>query len=246
MKTPTMRLDRLLANLGYGSRREVGYMVAGGLVVLDGKRLKDPAQRLSLDADLPSRMNVGVAPIDPPPPLTLLMHKPLGVVCSHREPGRSIYELLPERWRRRDPVLSTIGRLDAETSGLLLITDDGALLHRVISPRSHVTKRYHATLARPLTGQEAAAFAAGELVLEGETDPLAPALLEPLSPTTAWLTITEGRYHQVRRMFAAMGNHVESLHRDRVGGLDLPADLAPGDYRIATAGELAEIFLAAQ
>ena len=242
MKTPTMRLDRLLANLGYGSRREVGYMVAGGLVVLDGKRLKDASQRVSLDPDLPSRMNVGAAPIDPPPPLTLLMHKPLGVVCSHREPGRSIYELLPERWRRRDPVLSTIGRLDADTSGLLLITDDGGLLHRVISPRAHVIKRYHATLARPLTGEEAATFAAGTLVLEGETDPLAPALLEPLSPTTAWLTITEGRYHQVRRMFAAVGNHVDSLHRDRVGGLDLPTSLAPGDFRIASFADLEKIF----
>ena len=243
MKTPTMRLDRLLANLGYGSRREVGYMVAGGLVVLDGKRLKDPAQRLSLDADLPSRMNVGAAPIDPPPPLTLLMHKPLGVVCSHREPGRSIYELLPERWRRRDPVLSTIGRLDAETSGLLLITDDGALLHRVISPRSHVKKRYLATLARPLTGQEAAVFAAGDLILEGDTEPLAPALLEPLSSTTAWLTITEGRYHQVRRMFAAVGNHVEALHRDRIGGLDLPDDLPPGEFKRLGPDGQAEIFI---
>lgn len=246
MKIPTMRLDRLLANLGYGSRREVGYMVAGGLVVLDGKRLKDPAQRLSLDPDLPSRMNVGAAPIDPPPPLTLVMHKPLGVVCSHREPGRSLYELLPERWRRRDPVLSTIGRLDADTSGLLLVTDDGALLHRVISPRGHIVKRYHARLAKPLTGEEAAVFAAGDLVLEGETDALAPAVLEPLSPTTAWLTITEGRYHQVRRMFASVGNHVEALHRDRVGGLDLPRELAPGDYRIATADDLARIFAAPQ
>jgi 16S rRNA pseudouridine516 synthase len=143
-------------------------------------------------------------------------------------------------------VLSTIGRLDADTSGLLLITDDGAFLHRVISPRSHVIKRYHATLARPLNGQETAVFAAGDLMLEGDTDPLAPALLEPLSPTTAWLTITEGRYHQVRRMFAAVGNHVDALHRDRVGGLDLPTDLAPGDYRIATAAELAGIFGAAQ
>ena len=241
MTTPTMRLDRLLANLGYGSRREVGYMVAGGLVVLDGKRLKDSAQRLALDPDLPSRMSVGAAPIDPPPPLTLVLHKPLGVVCSHREPGRSIYELLPERWRRRDPVLSTIGRLDADTTGLLLITDDGALLHRVISPRNHVIKRYHATLARPLEGHEAAVFSAGELVLEGETQPLAPALLEPLSPTTAWLTITEGRYHQVRRMFAAVGNHVDALHRDRVGGLDLPRELGPGDYRIASLADLSAI-----
>jgi 16S rRNA pseudouridine516 synthase len=242
MKPPTMRLDRLLANLGYGSRREVGHMVAGGLVVRDGIRLRDPGERLPITPDMPDHIRVGAAPIDPPPPLTLILHKPLGVVCSHKEPGRSVYELLPERWRRREPVLSTIGRLDADTSGLLLITDDGALLHRVISPRAHVTKRYLATLARPLEGHERPAFAAGDLVLEGETAPLAPAALEPLSSTVAHLTITEGRYHQVRRMFAAVGNHVEALHRDRVGGLALPDDLAPGEWRRANADALEAIF----
>jgi 16S rRNA pseudouridine516 synthase len=187
-------------------------------------------------------MRVGAAPIDPPPPFTLILHKPLGVVCSHREPGRSVYELLPERWRRRAPVLSTIGRLDADTSGFLLITDDGGLLHRVISPRNHVAKRYLATLDRPLDGHEGAVFASGDLVLEGEADPLAPAVLEPLSPTAAHLTITEGRYHQVRRMFAAVGNHVAALHRDRIGALDLPAGLAPGDYRPLTDDEAKAIF----
>jgi len=242
MKPPTMRLDRLLANLGYGSRREVGHMVAAGLVVRDGTRLRDPAERLAITADMPDHIRVGAAPIDPPPPLTLILHKPLGVVCSHKEPGRSVYELLPERWRGRDPTLSTIGRLDADTSGLLLITDDGGLLHRVISPRAHVTKRYLATLARPLRGHEGPAFAAGDLVLEGEDGPLAPAVLEPLSPTTAHLTITEGRYHQVRRMFAAVGNHVEALHRDRVGGLTLPKDLPPGGWRQATVDDLSAIF----
>jgi 16S rRNA pseudouridine516 synthase len=245
MKTPTMRLDRLLANLGYGSRREVGHMVAGGLVVLDGKRLRDPGERLAITPDLPEHMMVGAAPIDPPPPLTLILHKPLGVVCSHREPGRSVYELLPDRWRRRDPVLSTIGRLDAETSGLLLITDDGDLLHRVISPRNHVEKRYLATLDRPLKGNEVALFAAGTLVLEGETEALAPARLEPLTETTAFLTITEGRYHQVRRMFAAVGNHVTALHRDRIGGLDLPDDLASGAHRRLGEAEKALIFAGA-
>jgi 16S rRNA pseudouridine516 synthase len=244
VKTPTLRLDRLLANLGYGSRREVGQMVAAGLIRRDGERLRDPGERLPIGPDLPDHLTVGDTPVDPPAPLTLILHKPLDVVCSHREPGRSVYELLPARWRRRDPVLSTIGRLDAETSGLLLITDDGALLHRVISPRAQVAKRYLATLDRPLTGAEGAVFAVGGLILEGETEPLAPAVLEPLSPTTAWLTITEGRYHQVRRMFAAVGNHVVALHRDRIGALDLPDDLAPGDFRRLTTTEQAAIFQA--
>jgi 16S rRNA pseudouridine516 synthase len=236
-----MRLDRLLANLGYGSRREVGYLIANGRVAGDEGRLRDPGERLAVTADLPQRLRVNGTPLDPPPPLTLVLHKPLGVVCSHTEPGRSVYELLPERWRRRVPVLSTIGRLDADTSGLLLITDDGRLLHRVISPRNHVTKRYLATLARPLRGHEGPVFAAGDLVLEGETAPLAPAVLEPLSPTSAWLTVTEGRYHQVRRMFAAVGNHVLSLHRDRIGGLDLPPGLAAGVFAVASPDELAAV-----
>jgi 16S rRNA pseudouridine516 synthase len=100
-----------------------------------------------------------------------------------------------------------------------------------------------ATLDRPLNGDEAATFAAGTLMLEGETTPLAPAVLEPLGSTRALLTITEGRYHQVRRMFAAVGNHVTALHRDRIGGLELPSDLPPGAWRVLTPGEQAALFL---
>jgi len=236
------RLDRLLANLGYGSRREVQGLLRKGAVVFDGAALSDGGQKIPVVPDLPERMTIEGAPVDPPAPLTLLMHKPLGVVCSHREPGRSVFELLPRRWRARMPGLSTIGRLDLDTTGLLLITDDGPLLHRVIAPRSHVTKRYVARLARPLRGDEAAVFAAGTLMLESETEPLAPATLEPLSDTEARLTITEGRYHQVRRMFAAAGNHVEALHRDQIGGLSLPPDLAPGAWRILKPDELSAIF----
>jgi 16S rRNA pseudouridine516 synthase len=236
------RLDRLLANLGYGSRREVTDLVARRQVVLDGAVVKDAGARIAVASDLPARMTVAGQPLDPPAPLTLLMHKPLGVVCSHREAGRSVYELLPARWRARIPALSTIGRLDKETSGLLLITDDGPFLHRVISPRSQVAKRYVATLDRPLNGDEAQAFAAGALMLEGEGEPLAPAVLEPTGPTQALLTITEGRYHQVRRMFAAVGNHVTQLHRDRIGGLELPSTLEAGAWRILTPDEQASIF----
>jgi 16S rRNA pseudouridine516 synthase len=236
------RLDRLLANLGYGSRQSVRHMIANGVVTLDGERLRDGGLKLAVTSELPQHLQVDGAPLDPPAPLTLVLHKPLGVVCSHSEPGRSLYDLLPARWRARDPILSTVGRLDADTSGLIIVTDDGGLLHRIISPKSDVPKRYDVTLADPLTGGEAAVFAAGGLMLDGETRPLLPAMLEPRGPARAWLTIGEGRYHQVRRMFAALGNRVSALHRDRIGALDLPSDLGPGDYRPIAPAELDAIF----
>ncbi|MGZ6013878.1 MAG: 16S rRNA pseudouridine(516) synthase, partial [Caulobacteraceae bacterium] len=206
--------------------------------------LESADQRVALTADLQARLTVQGRPVDPLPGVALMLHKPLGVTCSHKEAGPLVYDLLPARWRRRDPALSTVGRLDKDTSGLLLLTDDGALLHRIISPRSNREKRYRATLARPLKGDEAAAFASGTLMLEGEDKPLLPAALEPLSPTEAVLTITEGRYHQVRRMFAAVGNHVEALHRDRIGGLALPDDLEPGAYRLMTDSDIKTLFSA--
>jgi 16S rRNA pseudouridine516 synthase len=240
--TGAVRLDRLLGNLGYGSRNEMQQLARMGAVTLDGAPLKDASRRISLTPDLPVRLQVDGEPLDPLPGLALMLHKPLGVTCSHKEAGPLVYDLLPPRWRRRDPAISTVGRLDKETSGLLLLTDDGALLHRIISPKHHVTKHYIATLARPLRGDEAALFAAGTLMLEGESKPLAPAVMETLSPTSARVTVTEGRYHQVRRMFAAADNHVETLHRERIGTLVLPPDLAPGAYRQMTAADIAAIF----
>jgi 16S rRNA pseudouridine516 synthase len=135
-----------------------------------------------------------------------------------------------------------VGRLDKETSGLLLLTDDGALLHRIIAPKANVAKRYRVTLDRPLDGTEAAAFASGTLMLEGEDRPLLPVQLEIEDPTHCAVTLTEGRYHQVRRMFAAIGNHVVALHRDRVGGLDLPADLPAGGYRVMGPADVPAVF----
>ncbi|MFA6268120.1 MAG: pseudouridine synthase [Pseudolabrys sp.] len=238
----TLRLDRLLANLGYGSRREVRDLIEAGYVTLDGEAIIDANQRLAVTPDLAQRMTVEDEPLDPPPGLVLMMNKPLGVTCSHKEQGPLVYSLLPERWRRREPALSTVGRLDKETSGLLLLTDDGALLHRIISPRANITKRYDVTLDRPLRGDEAATFSSGSMMLEGEEKPLLPAQFEAVSPTRAYVTITEGRYHQVRRMFAAIGNHVTTLKRDRVGALTLPDDLAPGQYRPLGDTELAQVF----
>ncbi|WP_439575794.1 pseudouridine synthase [Phreatobacter sp.] len=240
-----LRIDRLLANLGYGSRREVQALVAAGQVRLDGDPVRDADGRIALAPDLSERMTVRGRPLDPPPGLILMLNKPLGVTCSHKEAGPLVYSLLPDRWRRREPAISTVGRLDKETSGLLLLTDDGALLHRIISPRSHVPKRYVATLDRPLKGDEAARFASGTMMLEEDEKPLLPAELEVLEPQVARLTIHEGRYHQVRRMFAATGNHVVALHRDRIGGLDLPADLEPGQYRLLGPADITAIFAAA-
>ena len=240
-KTQTLRLDRLLANLGYGSRREVQGLVRAGLVTLDGIVVEDSDQRIAVTRDLSERMRIQGKPLDPPPGLALMLHKPLGVTCSHKEAGALVYSLLPERWRRRDPAISTIGRLDKETSGLLLMTDDGNLLHRVISPRAHIPKCYHVTLDRPLRGDEAEIFAAGTLMLEGEDKPLLPARMEVLSPTSAHLILTEGRYHQVRRMFAAVGNHVTALHRNRIGALALPETLEPGQFRLLDEADLALI-----
>jgi 16S rRNA pseudouridine516 synthase len=238
----TLRLDRLLANLGYGSRKEVQQMARAGWVTLDGAPVTDMGQHVKIGPDLSDRLHLQGHPIDPPPGMAVMMHKPLGVTCSKKEAGALVYDLLPLRWRRREPALSTIGRLDKETSGLLLFTDDGDLLHRVISPKRHVAKRYLAALDRPLSGGEAALFASGGLMLEGEEKPLLPAELEPITPTTALLTIHEGRYHQVRRMFAAVGNHVTALHRDRIGALALPDDLLPGACRVLTGVEVARLF----
>jgi 16S rRNA pseudouridine516 synthase len=241
-KHPTSRIDKLLSSMGYGSRNEVARLAKAGGIVLDGVRLLDATQRIAVAPDLPDRMTVMDTALDPIQGMVILMNKPLGMTCSHKEAGRLVYDLLPDRWRRRDPVLSTIGRLDKETSGLLLMTDDGDLVHRVISPKRHVTKTYRARLARPLEGGEAALFASGQLVLEGEEKPLAPAILTALSATEATLAVTEGRYHQVRRMFAATGNHVEALHREALGGLSLPDDLGDGAWRILTEAEIALIF----
>ena len=164
-----------------------------------------------------------------------MLHKPAGYTCSTTDPGRVVYELLPPRFRLRNPIIAPVGRLDRDTTGLLLLTDDGPLLHRIISPKSRIPKVYEATLARDLTGEEAAVFAAGTLMLRSETTPLEPAVLEPLGPRRARLTVTEGRYHQVRRMFAAAGNHVEALHRTAIGGLGLD-DLAEGKWRLLVPG----------
>lgn len=222
-----VRLDKLLANLGYGNRSEVQRLIGAGEVTVGGDVVKSSDFK-AFHTDVAFKGE----PLDPPMGMVILMHKPLGLICSHDDgEGRLVYDLLPPRWRLRDPKLSTVGRLDKETSGLLLLTDDGALLHRLTSPRHHVAKIYEATLDRPLKGDEGEIFASGTLILNGEKTPCLPAKLTMLDDTHVTLEITEGRYHQVRRMFAAVGNHVTALHRSTFGDLTL-GDLQPGEYRL--------------
>ena len=234
-----MKLVKLIANLGYGSRKDVTAMFRSG-------RITDPDGEVLYTDDAVAHEDIRVDddPLDPPQGLVLMMNKPLGVTCSRKDPGRVVYDLLPPRYSVRSPALSTVGRLDRDTSGLLLFTDDGALLHRIISPRAQVAKVYQATLAQDLRGDEGALFASGTLMLESEKQPLAPASLQALGPRHARLTVTEGRYHQVRRMFAAAGNHVETLERISVGALEL-GDLPLGEWRALDPDEVASIFIPA-
>ena len=158
------------------------------------------------------------------------MNKPNGVICSHDDAGKLIYSLLSERWQRRNPKLSTVGRLDIDTTGAILLTDDGALNHKLTSPKNKVAKIYEATLAEALKGDEVALFASGELILKGEEKPLMSATLEILSEHKARLEIHEGKYHQVKRMFAATGNKVIALHRVSFDGHSVE-ELKAGEYK---------------
>jgi 16S rRNA pseudouridine516 synthase len=231
-----MKLVKYLANLGYGSRKQVALMFREGRVTdAQGEVLyaDDPLDQDNLRID-------GEAP-DPAPGLLVMLHKPVGYTCSTKDPGRIVYDLLPPRYRLRSPLLSTVGRLDRDTSGLLLLTDDGVLLHRIVSPKSKLSKVYEATLANDLRGDETGIFASGTLMLESEQTPLLPAGLEIIDTRHVRLTLHEGRYHQVRRMFAAVGNHVETLHRSRIGGLEL-GGLPAGQWRILDNDDRAGLF----
>jgi 16S rRNA pseudouridine516 synthase len=171
-----------------------------------------------------------------------MMNKPLGVTCSHKEVGKLVYDFLPDRWRHRIPALSTIGRLDKETSGLLLITDDGELLHTIINPKNHVKKVYLVDVADPLTKNAVDTFASGALMLRGDIKPLASAELKIIDPKRALITITEGRYHQVRRMFAAIGNRVVRLHRTQIGALKLPDTLEQSSWKLLLTSDVTLVF----
>ncbi len=226
-----MKPVKLLANLGYGSRKEVTQLIKNGwLTRLDGSTvgIDDEVDHADLLVD--------DEPLDPAQGVLILLNKPIGYTCSTKDPGRVVYDLLPERFRYRNPVLSTVGRLDRDTSGLLMLTDDGLLLHRIISPKAELPKIYEVELAEDLRGDETELFASGTLLLESEKTPLAPAVMKVIDARHARLTLIEGRYHQVKRMFAATGNRVLSLHRSKTGNLDL-SGLEPGQWRIVAREE---------
>ncbi|MCF7687934.1 MAG: rRNA pseudouridine synthase [Cephaloticoccus sp.] len=220
------RLDQLLANLGYCSRRDARDWIRAGRVTVAGKVVDDFGKKAAA-----AEVRVDGESLDHPAGLLLLLHKPTGLVCSHEErEGPNVYSLLPPRWRQRNPVVTSIGRLDKDTSGLLLLTDQSALVHQLTSPKHKVPKVYQATLDREPPAGLAELFAAGTLQLEGEMAPCAPADLRLTGPLTAELTLTEGKYHQVRRMFASQGCIVLTLHRAGFGHLEL-GDLPTGQWR---------------
>jgi 16S rRNA pseudouridine516 synthase len=224
MQNSYKRIDAHLSNLGYCTRSEVKKFLKKNLVCVDGIRVFDVTQKA-----YHNDVTVENEPLDNES-LLILMNKPSGVICSHSDGGVLIYSMLPLRWQRRNPKISTIGRLDADTTGAILLTDDGELNHKLTSPKSDVAKVYEATLAEPLKGNEADIFASGELFLKGEKKPLLSAKMEILSPLHVRLEICEGRYHQVKRMFGALGNRVVALHRVSFGDFSVE-NLKLGEYK---------------
>lgn len=223
--TAMHRVDQLLASLGYGTRREVRGWLGTGRVTVRGVPAADPGARVE-----PGDVRVDGEPLDHPGEILILLNKPAGRVCSHDPAeGPSVYGLLPERWQRRNPQVTSVGRLDKETTGLLLLTDRSAIVHLLTSPRHKVPKAYRATLDRePPPGIEDL-FACGRLLLSGEEKPCAPAVLRRIGGREAEIVITEGRYHQVRRMFASQGCEVLALDRTRFGDLEI-GDLPRGQW----------------
>lgn len=218
------RIDAHLSSLGYCTRSEAKKFLKIFEVFVKDKRVFD----VSLKANHED-IFINNEPLDAQT-ITILLNKPSGYICSHNDAGSLIYSLLPERWNRRNPKISTVGRLDVDTTGAIILTDNGDLNHKLTSPKSDVIKVYEATLAEPLKGDEAQIFASGELMLNGEKKPLLPAKLEVITSTQVRLEIVEGKYHQVKRMFAAVGNRVIKLHRVSFAGFQID-DLKEGEYK---------------
>jgi 16S rRNA pseudouridine516 synthase len=239
-KEKSVRLDRLLSNLGYGSRKEMTMAVKNGWVDVDGQRMTDPGFSVAPEMVREGRVLLDGEKLDPLPPLNIMLNKPAGVTSSHKDPGKVVYDLLPERFARRSPKLSIAGRLDKDSTGLVILTDDGDLLHRITHPRRHAKKHYRVTLRDPLKGNEAEIFARGDMMLGGEDKPLRPAQWTPEGKKAGVMILEEGRNRQIRRMFEKLGNEVVTLHRFQVGTLTL-GELAEGEWRGLTEADLEKL-----
>ncbi len=231
-----MQLDRILHSQGFGSRKEVRALVRHGLVSIAGEVCEDPfadfeAEGLVLEIEGEAWTYHAEAYV--------MLNKPTGYEVSQKpKHHRSAFELLPVPLRARG--IQAIGRLDEDTTGLLILTTDGQLIHQISSPKRKVPKRYSATLKHAVSAELIAALLAG-VELHDDPEPVAAASVEAVGEFGLDLTITSGRYHQVKRMIGAAGNRVEALHRTAVGGLALPEDLASGDWRWLSAADLAAL-----
>ncbi|MEZ5530420.1 MAG: 16S rRNA pseudouridine(516) synthase RsuA [Porticoccaceae bacterium] len=229
-----MRLDRFISNTSDYSRSQVKQLVREGQVLINGQPATSPSTPVS-DAD---QVTVDGMALSTPAPRYLMLHKPVGVVSATKDSEHpTALDLLDEP---RPEQLQIAGRLDIDTTGLLLITDDGQWNHRITSPRSDCRKTYLVELAEPLRAELVKKFHDG-LWLNGEKRRCLPADLEITGEHCARLTISEGKYHQVKRMFAAVGNQVTELHRVRVGEIELDPALEPGEYRPLTQQEIDSI-----
>ncbi len=230
------RLDAFLSHQGLGTRSEVRDLIRTGLVTVDGVVCKDHATQLrGRPVTVRGRMvEEGISEA------TLLVHKPLGLACSHDPREVPLLESLYPPALALLPI-EPAGRLDRDTSGLLLCTTDGQLIHRLTNPKQRIWKRYRVAYSGRLSAHAIERCASG-LQLPDDDRATLPAQLQLHDEGSATLAICEGRYHQVRRMFGALGGEVTGLHRDRIGALDLPSDLAAGSCRSASPGELAALF----
>lgn len=236
-----LRLDKLLSQSGERTRSEAGRLIRSGVVTVDGVAQRDPAAKV--DATF-AQVRLQGLPIQDEPYQYILLHKPGGVLTAARDArAQTVMDLLPEAFRRRDVL--PVGRLDKDTTGLLLLTNDGDLAHRLLSPKRHVWKEYIATVDGPLDAADAAAFAAGMTLSDFTALPATLTVLRS-SPTEslALVSLREGKFHQVKRMFEARGREVRALHRQAFGPLRL--DVPEGGYRPLTSQELAALRLAAQ
>ena len=237
-------LDDILFSQGFGTRRVCAGLVQQGWVRVHGRQCQDPAEPFETEG-LVFEVQGVAWPYQAR--AYLMLHKPAGYECSHK-PGAwpSVYTLLPAPVRQRGggaaAGVQAVGRLDQDTTGLLLLSDDGAFIHRMSSPKHHVPKVYEVETAEPVAASQVQRLLQG-VALEREPRPVRAAACEATGPQRLRLTLTEGKYHQVKRMVAAVGNRVERLHRSRIGGLSLPAELLPGQWRWLTPDDLQRIHL---